>query len=229
MRLIKKLVIVFLAICVLSTQCITAVPAASKNYMSKLNVRRDLKSNKSVTYKRNYAGIGLVKETLKITDYKIKNSSRKGYKELTFTLKFNYPKSIKPAAVRKNTIAYNKTGKWAGERFYAIVDHDTGKCLEVKNKQNVTVEQVKTWTNGAVNYYFDKDGASYIYVYNTSVKLKITYPQNYKGLCIVAGGSTSLTKTKNDTKFFNGKAVFGKTSYYSKKDKSVAHLMRVTK
>ena len=88
---------------------------------------------------------------------------------------------------------------------------------------------MKTWTNGAVNYYFDKDGASYIYVYNTSVKLKITYPQNYKGLRIVAGGSTNLTKTKNDTKFFNGKAVFGKTSYYSKKDRFVAHLMRVTK
>jgi hypothetical protein len=59
--------------------------------------------------------------------------------------------------------------------------------------------------------------------------VKVTYPKDYRGLCIGIGGSTALQDTANDTKFWNGKAAFGKTSYYSKKDKSVAHFMRVTK
>lgn len=61
------------------------------------------------------------------------------------------------------------------------------------------------------------------------MKVKVTYPKDYKGLCIGIGGSAALQNTANDTKFWKGKAAFGKTSYYSKKDKSVAHFMRVTK
>ena len=55
----------------------------------------------------------------------------------------------------------------------------------------------------------------------------MTYPSNYKGLCIGLGGVTKLSETSKDKKFNKGKVSFNKTSLYSKKDKSIAHFMRV--
>ena len=94
-----------------------------------------------------------------------------------------------------------------------------------KNKKKVVAEY-GDWVYSTPQYYYDAHGC-WLGLKNASVK--VTYPKDYRGLCIGIGGSTALQDTANDTKFWNGKAAFGKTSYYSKKDKSVAHFMRVTK
>ena len=231
MKLTKKLITTFLAITLLFTRCITTTQAASKNYMSKMNVSWDLKPNKIITDKTMYADIGMIKQQLKITNYKIKNSSKKGYKELTFTLRFSYPQNIKPAQVHKiiNSETYKITASIGGGFYYAVLDYNTGKYLGVKNKQKVTVEKVQNFTIIDTKHYSDNDGCS-INLHTQDVKVKVTYPRNYKGLCIAAGGSTlAYPMTSNESEFFNGNLAFGKTSYYSKKDKSVAHFMRVTK
>lgn len=200
---------------------------AATPYMKKVNVSWDLKKNKTITYKTKYAGIGLKKQKIKITGYKIKNSKKKGYKELTFTVKTKVQWKVKPSEVEK-ILKNMEDGEIGGGFFCAIVDYNTGKCLEIKNKHKVTVES-EGLNYSEPQYYYDRDGEDGIYLNDASAKIKVTYPKNYKGLCIGVGGRTSVTATKNNTKFWNGKAAFGKTSFYSKKDKAVAHFMRVTK
>lgn len=205
------------------------VEAASKPYMKTVHVKWDLKKNKTVTYKTRYAGLGMVKQKAKITDYKIKNSKKKGYKELTLTMKATYQWNMSKNQVHKlvNSPEFQQ-GKKGMMFFWALVDYDSGKCLAEKNKKKVVAES-EDWVFSTPKYYRDDDGCWAAIEKSASMKLKVTYPKDYKGLCIGIGGSTNLVQTANDKKFFDGKAVYGKTSFYSKKDKSVAHFMRVTK
>ena len=193
--------------------------------MKTVNVKWDLKNNKTVTYKSIYAGIGLKKQKAKISNLKIKNSKTKaGYKECTFTIKFTRKWNMKDNEIHK--IVSSAKDTMGGVCVFNIVDYNTGKTLLVDNKHDVTVEFVNGWTPSKTTTYTDSDGC-WVKLHNTSVKLKITYPKDYKGLCIGVGGFTKLKATKNDEKFNNGLISFAKTSYYSKKDKSVAHFMRV--
>ncbi len=204
------------------------VEAASKPHMKTVNVKWDLKKNKTVTYKTRYAGLGMVKQKAKITDYKIKNSKKKGYKELTFTVKFTRQWNMGKKQVHKLANSPEaKADKMGGTYFWALVDYDSGKCLAGKNKKKVVAES-GDWVYSTPKYYRDDDGCWGSLV-NSSKKVKVTYPKDYKGLCLGIGGSADLVQTANDKKFFERKAAFGKTSYYSKEDKSVAHFMRVTK
>lgn len=232
----QKLAAAVLAIAV-AAGCVFApgqalqVKAASKAYMKGASVKWDLKKNKTLTYKTKYAGIGMRKQKVKMSDYQIKNAKKKGYKELTFTLNFTTKWNMTAKQVHSivNSREFRKAGGVvSGGFYYAVVDYDTGKSLEGKNKQKVTVEKVGDWKYSNEKTYRDKDGC-WVRMSNAKVKIKVTYPKNYKGLCIGAGGHTTLKNTKNDTKFWKGTVVFGKSSYYSKKDKSVAHFMRVTK
>lgn len=204
------------------------VEAASKPYMKTANVKWDLKNNKTITYKTKYAEIGMKSQKAKITGYKIKNSKKKGYKELTFTVKYTCQWNMKPSEVHKMAQVEGAEGALGGGNYYAVVDYNTGKDLEVKNKQKVTVEQIGDWKYSTPKYYYDNDGC-WVRLSNVSVKVKVTYPKTYKGLCIGVGGRTTVKNTKNNTKFWEGKVAFKKTTYYSTKDKSVAHFMRVTK
>ncbi len=201
--------------------------AASKAYMKKAYVKWDLKKNKTISYKTKLDKIGTKKSNIKITKYKIKNSKKKGYKELNYTVRAYYtPLTAKnvhklPSGIYTAPIL---------NCYTAVVDYNTGKALTKGNKQKVTVKYSgwKVPTNKR-KIYRDSDGCIIEQGLYSEIQVKVTYPKKYKGLCIGVGGHTSVNDTKNDTKFWNGKAVFGKTAYYSKKDKSYAHFMRVTK
>ena len=112
------------------------VEAASKPHMKTVNVKWDLKKNKTVTYKTRCAGLGMVKQKAKITDYKIRDSKKKGYKELTFTMKVTYQWNMSKNQVHK--IA-NSPESLQGKRgimfFWALVDYDSGKCLAKKTRK----------------------------------------------------------------------------------------------
>lgn len=197
--------------------------AASKPVMKKVNVKWDLKNNKTVTYKTKYSGIGMIKQKAKISNLKIKNSKTKeGFKECTFTVKFTRKWKMSDSQIHK--IA--DSGVVAGDVGCYFIDYNSGKNLTTSNKYDVTVEVVKDWTYSKTTKYSDPHGC-WVTLSNPSIKFKVTYPKDYKGLCIGLGGMTKLKATKNDTKFWYGKNTFAKTSYYSKKDKSIAHFMRV--
>lgn len=218
---------------ILAFACLFAVipvqtQAATKAYMSKLNVKWDLKKDKTVTYKSVYAGIGMKKQKAKITNVKVRDSSKKGYKEMTFTVKYTMKWNMKADEVHAavNSAYFKKNKSLGGYRWYTVVDYDTGANLEGKNKHDVTVTRTQNWKYSSAKKYYDKDGC-WAEIGNASIKVKIVYPASYKGLCIGVGGSTKLGGTKDDAKYWKGSVPFGKTSYFSKKDKTVAHFMRV--
>ena len=108
----------------------------------------------------------------------------------------------------------------------SIVQTETEKVFSGEVLKNLISETVKAWTHSKSTTYKDEDGC-WVRLHNSTVTFKVTYPSNYKGLCIGLGGITKLSETSKDKKFSNGKVSFNKTSFYSKKDKSVAHFMRV--
>ena len=231
MKHILKRVTVFttmlaLALGILATSTQT-VSAASKPEMKKANVKWDLKKKKTVTYKSLYTGVGLKKQKAKISKMKVTTSKTKpGYKECTFTLKCERGWKMTNSEIHemvKNRLSDNSVG---GTIYCHIVDYNTGKSLFAPNTKGVTVETVKAWTHSKSTTYKDEDGC-WVRLHNSTVTFKVTYPSNYKGLCIGLGGITKLSETSKDKKFSNGKVSFNKTSFYSKKDKSVAHFMRV--
>lgn len=192
--------------------------------MKAANVSWDLKNNKTLTYKTKYAGIGMKKQKVKISGYKVKNSKKAGYKELTFTVKFTNQWNVSDSEVHK-IVENMEKGSIGGLYYYTITDYNTGKCLEKKNNLNVTVEKTKDWNFSSKTYYDKHD--CWISIDNASVTVKVTYPSDYKGLCIGVGGHSTVNETANDGKFWNGTVSFAKTSMRSKNDKSVAHFMRV--
>lgn len=206
------------------------VQAAQKGYMKSINAKWDLKPNKTITYKSRFSGIGMFKQNAKITNYKVKNSKINGYKELTFTVKFLRTQKMSGQQVHNCLYSkeYDKYKTIGGDACYAIVDYNTGKSLSVyNNKMDVSVESSK-WVYSRKKYFRDSHGC-WISSSDSTKKVKVTYPKNYKGLCIGLCGSTTVKDSKKNNAFWNGKATFGKTTYYDKKDKSVAHFMRVTK
>lgn len=223
-----------LAIAVVAAFMPVQVEAASKPYMKTVNVKWDLKKDKTITYKSKYAGLGMMKQKVKITGYKIKNAKKKGYKELTFTVNYLRRLNLSKRQVHKcaksqkyQSIVINQEPD-GGLYFVTAVDYGTGKCLDVHNDKGVTVKK-GVICHKAGKIYRDRDGCSVYISTKVTRKMKVTYPKKYKGLCIGVGGSRSIEQTPDDTAFLFGNVAFGKTSYYGKKDKSVAHFMRVTK
>lgn len=101
MKKFKKAVAMALAIVLMISFAPLQTQAASKNYMGKLNVSWDLKNNKMVTFKTNYAGVGMRSQKAKIMDYKITDAQKAGYKELTYVIRFEMGKKYKPKEIHK--------------------------------------------------------------------------------------------------------------------------------
>ena len=204
------------------------VESMKEKSMKDIKVKWDLKPDKAVTVKALYAGIGKKKESLKITDYKITNASKKGYKKLTFT--FHYAKKWTPTAkdvhkiLNSDELAESET---IGESlYYGIVDYDTGYDLEGNNDFHVTVKSGK-WKYEGAKKYSDSDGCWIKTAKSGSVKVTVTYPKDYKGLCIVVGADNVFDKDAyEDAAFWNGMYAFNATSMYIK-GKSNSHWMRV--
>lgn len=197
-----------------------SVEAASKAYMKKLQVKWDVKNNKSITTQTIYGGIVKKNLTAKISKLKVTKAKKEGYKKLTCTFTVKYPKL---AASEVHKIAAK--GVFGAGYYYAIVDYDTGYSLETKNQFGVTVKAKDKLDKKKT--YRDKDGC-WVYSHDVTTKLTITYPEDYKGLCIGFGGYSTLNEKKADQKFWKGKKPFGTTSYYTKNKKN-NHFMRVKK
>ncbi len=77
------------------------VHAASKAYMSKMPVKWDLKPNKTVVYQSYYRNVGMLNQKAKISDWKITDAEKKGYKQLTFKVSFTTKRNFSAKEVKK--------------------------------------------------------------------------------------------------------------------------------
>lgn len=195
--------------------------------MKDIKVSWDLKADKEIPIKYTYAGVGKKKASMKITNYKVTNDKKKGYKKLTFTVNFTRKWTPTTKEVHKilnsdETQLYQTIG---GEYVYGIVDYKTGYDLEQHNDMDVTVKAGK-W-KATSKKYTDSDGCWMNLTKKASCKVTVTYPKDYDGLCIfVGGGNTLEVDAYEDNGFWDGIYAFNTTSLYIEGKKNT-HWMRV--
>lgn len=202
-------------------------------HLKNVNISWDLKQNKTVKY-RNIYGPGIAKnDKLTITDYKITNAKKAGYKQLKFTILFDRALNFSKKEQEKIMFYADGFEGWAalgGDEYYTLVDYETGECLERKNPHHVSVKSSK-WKNSGKKKFTLDNGYWFSFYKKASCTVTVTYPKSYKNLCIIAGGQAEQVYEAYNTDFWdgtNGVKYFAQaTSLYSKKYKSVAHAMRV--
>lgn len=224
-RISRKIAVILAMVMMLTCFAYTVpVNAAGKADMEKANVKWDLKNNKKLTYKQYWYSMGVKKHTVKMTNFKIRNAKKKGFKECTFTL--TYKMKVNPT--RDQILKMGRRcdqGKLFTQWGFCVVDYQTGKSLEQKNDKGVKT----TWKIKSYNYakLYGTNGSWIRYPQKQVFKVKITYPKDYKDLTIGVVGSTKANLRTADA-HWAGKLPFSKaTALYSKKDKAFAHFMRV--
>ena len=196
----------------------TAAKKTSKTAMGKLKLRWSLKKNKKLSITEPYVGIGAKKSTVVMKNYKVrKTKNRPGFKTVSFDVvkTLNWKPTKKEVHKMMNSNYYVDTESVGGGVFIAAVDRKTGKSLGASNKYGVKM-RLSTWKNSKpMKAVRDEDRCHTLALYKQSkVHVAIEIPVDYKDLCIGIGGFNRVTETKNDTKFWNGKVSFAKTSYY---------------
>lgn len=206
---------------------------AATAHMKTVPVMWDLKNNKTVTFRTRVIGLGMVKAKAKVTNWKIKDASKKGYKQLTFKVTYDIQaimsgsKAEKEKKVQKiiDYISTDYVPSIGADYWYSVVDYQTGKCLQSGINKKVTCkEEVK---DKKIKKFWTADRKFWVSFTNKSLTCKVIYPKTYKNLCIGVGGSISNSEVSIDKKFWKGKAAFGKTTKCSKEYKDVAHFIRV--
>ncbi len=224
-KITKRLAVV-LAMVMLLTSFAFALPvnADTQPDLKKANVKWDLKNNKTLKFKTKWAGLGVKQHTVKMTNFKVKNSAQPGFKECTFTLTFNRKINPNKKQMKKMLTRLDTYGSFGGDFYYAVVDYQTGQNLEVANDKNVTVESQWKFLKKTTK----KSKAGYIwYTKKNKATVKITYPATYTNLAIGVGGHSSL---KIMDAFWDGEIPYSQAKgLYSAKNKSYAHFMRVNK
>ena len=226
---LKSLTLIALTIAAIMTLGFGAVQAqaASKTIKDIKGIKWDLVPDKTITYETVYAAVGAKKKIVKMTNFTKGNAEKAGYKEVKFELTFSY--KWKPSKNQVHKICKSKDGlkdRIGGRQYYAIVDYNTGKNLEVKNPYNVTVSAAQ-FKEEKTKFVKDKDGCK-VPLKTVSRIITITYPEDYDGLCIGVGGIKTTYGKKTELKFWEGKkTLFDATALYSTKYKKMAHFMKV--
>lgn len=205
--------------------------AAEKPYMKTLKLKWDLKKNKAVKSKEKFAAVG--NKNLKITVKNYKTTTLKsGKKKTTFTIVYN--RSFKPTKKQTHKMANYYLGVFTGGWYFSVVDYSTGLCLandsDLSKELGVTVKY-SDWKYSGKKKYKDNDGCWVRYPSKASIKVSITYPADYKGLCLGVGANNYVCQEgsqvgKINQAHFDGKRPFGKTYMY-KKGKTNSHWMRI--
>lgn len=237
-KMLKKSACVLTAVALSATM--VALPAtaeeahaAEKPYMKTLKLKWDLKKNKAVTSKEAIAACG--KKPLKITvkNYKV-TKAKKGYKKASFTIV--YTQNFKPTKKQVNKmVGYGNIMR--GGYYFALVDYATGKNLlpgsEMAKQLDVTTK-ISNWTYSKAKKYKDGKGNWVKLSAKGSLKVTVTFPEAYQGLCLGVSGMTfdqnesfiSKSAVTTIEKFNKGTTPFGKTVLY-KKGKTSSHWMRI--
>lgn len=233
--LAKKVTVAVMATVLAAGLCVSpaladeAHAAAKKPYMKTLKVKWDLKKGKKVKITSKWAGAGKQQATAVVKNLKTTKTKKAGYKKTTVTIEFyqTFKPTKKQVHKMVNNSFFNKYGHFGNTFTYALVDYNSGKNIEVDETKGVTVKR-SDWKYSKSKTYRDNDGCWAYFPPKYTIKLAITYPKSYKGLCLgVAGCNKTVSETpKTDERFWYGKTSFGKSTYYTT-GKTNSHWMRI--
>lgn len=224
MKLTRKLGILLLVMTVFLTTVFSfdlTTWAKKKPYMETLDVRWNLEPNKEIRFKTYFTGYDYITVKAKVRDFIIKDTEDDGYKKLTFTIDYRFPK------LKLNKKQIDKIIKNEGNFYYmwTVLDYKTGKSLEEKNSLNVKVT-AKEWKDSKDSYQYEGyKKAKFSYPKSSAKKVSVTYPKDYKDLCLMIGGSHDYSYLGDE--FYNGTVPFGKTKFYKKDIKDLSTFMRI--
>ncbi len=217
----KKLLVLSIVIMLFNLILPTMEIQASTPYMKKLNVKFDLEENTWTTIRTNWAGDVWIKSRVMIKNIKMKNSKKNGYKQLTCDILFE---RVKPSKSQVKKILHSKYFKkyediGTGECHWWIYDYYTGD--DGLKENNVKIEQ--KWTYGKAYKNKDSDGC-WFKSCDYKCKLVITYPINYKNLCIGISGNGSYKYVSQNN--YEDDYDLKKHPVY-KRDRKYIHFMRI--
>lgn len=178
-----------------------AVQADGSRYMKNLDLKWDLKEGKNLLLTANYPGIGKQKFSVRMTSYKLQDASKQGYKELTIGYKST--RKWMPTTEKVDKIINASVKRTIGDFQYipfvsgfAVVDYYTGVSLEGKNDYDVTVKILNRKFSGTKKYK-GTDGNWMRIAKTAAINIQITYPEDYKGVCIgLIGANTNTGRGK---------------------------------
>lgn len=223
MKLFKKMG-VLLAAATLFVTSLTVIPLnvnAKEPYMKEANVRWNLEPDKEVTFKANYVGYGYITVKAKIKDFKIEKADEEGYKKLTFTAEYKNPK----LKLSKKQVDKIVDAEGIISDIITFIDYKTGKSFPDGNDFDVKVSYGDCKYSKSKYKYYGHSGSWCSYSKISKIKITVTYPKDYKDLCIGVAGNTNPSN-KND-EFWNGEVPFKKSTYYKKGKKDLSSFMRV--
>ena len=189
--------------------------AATGGSMKSLKVKWDLKKGKKVTVSAAWAGAGRQKVSARVVGLKVGASPKRGYRKASFTVEFT--RLSKPTKKQVHALA--------GLASLALVDYQTGRELGAGRKRNVTIK-ASNWKCSKVKKYKDDHGCWVQYPTKYAMKVTVTFPQKYRGLCLGIIANNKRSETKADSAFWEGRGSFAKTTYY-KSGKGNSHWMRI--
>ncbi len=203
-----------------------ALPAyASSAYMKSMPVAWDLKPETRLTYQTCYAGIGMKDQEVILTDWEIKDAAKAGFKELSFRADFIRKWDMSREEVSAIAAGLNGSSQIGGNLAYMLVDYETGKSLECANEFGVTCSN-SGWTSYAETTYYGDNG-DWVNLSNSWTAVTVTYPEEYHGAALGVGGSTSVQNQACDSDFFDGRGLFGDTTFQSAGYPALSHFMRI--
>lgn len=203
--------------------------AAQKDYMKKLGVQFDLQPNQWLPMDAYCFGAGVFQGwNVQIKNLKFSKASKKGYKKCNVTFVFDTRASLSDSQVHAIGNASYQVQSYFNS-YFTVLDYNTGMSLEGDNDFDVTV---KSGDAKVISENKDTDSHGCWATHSSYyVNVAITYPSDYKGLCIGAGAATKagVLKPELSDKFFKGKIPFAKSGLYSKADLNTCHFLRLTK
>lgn len=223
MRILKKIGAVFTLTTLLMTSLFVfplKAEAKKKPYMKDVDVRWNLKPDKEVSFKTKLAGYGNITLKAKVKDFEIRDLED-GRKEVSFKIEYRFPK----LNLNKKQVYKISKDKYIYRYMWTVLDYDSGLSLENANNQDVIVEY-GDWEHSEEKYHYKGDkGSSFSYSKFVNKEVNVTYPKDYKGLCLVVGGY--LDPGNSDDDFFSGKIPFMKSGSYKKGMKDLSCFMRI--
>lgn len=192
--------------------------AAEKKRMDSLKLNWDLKEGKTYIASCNDKLTLLGDSKIGFTLTKLKKETLKnGRKKVSFIITYNRPNyKLSSQDIHNNTnYGTSVNVKVLSEDYFTVVDKATGLSLEGENDFGVKVKNSGWKKYGQYPKQYDNDGCWIYYNKYSAVKVAITYPADYKDLCVGVGNFLHAEKwaDKNDA-FWAGKKSFDKTTYY---------------
>ena len=140
------------------------------------------------------------------------------------------PKAKMSLAPRIRNYA-NTTHYLEPRRFCTLFDYQTGKSLETKrNKKKVKVKFGQWKYSYYPRQYYETSTHWYSWknCRKATVKFVVSYPKKCTDVCACVGFLNAYVdrkQTKADKKYWKGKGVFGKTTYYKRTKDTVSYLL----